>query len=157
MNIADAKKGLRLGKKSRRVGRGEASGRGKTSGRGSKGYTARSGSSVGLTYEGGQMPLFQKLAKRGFSNAKHKHVYSVVNVKSLNVFDDGASVGVIEIKEKGWVDNLHDGLKILGDGEISRKLSVKAQAFSAKARKAIEDAGGSCEVVPMEIRKKAAK
>lgn len=149
MNLADVKKGIRLGKRVKRLGRGEASGHGKTSGRGHKGLKARSGGSVGLRYEGGQMPVFQRIAKRGFSNARHRKEYCVVNVSVLEAFEAGATVGLAEIQGKGWAAKVMDGLKILGEGKLSRKLTVRAQAFSAQAKKAIEDAGGACEVVPL--------
>lgn len=148
MNLSDVKNGVRLGKKSKRVGRGPGSGHGKTSGRGHKGLKARKGSNMGLTYEGGQSPLFQRIAKRGFSNARYKKVYAVVNTGALNSFDDNTVIGLKELQAKGWVDNPKDGLKILGFGEVKKKITVKAQAFSNSAKTSIEAAGGSCEIIP---------
>jgi len=150
MNLADVKEGIRLGKRAKRVGRGKGSGNGKTSGRGHKGLNARAGANMGLTYEGGQTPLFQRISKRGFSNARFKIVHSVVNVEVLNLFEDGSTVGLKELQSKGWVDNPKDGLKVLGTGEITKKLTVQAQAFSAKAKEAIEKAGGTAEVVALK-------
>lgn len=150
MNLADVKDGIRLGKRKKRVGRGAGSGHGKTSGRGHKGLNARAGANMGLTYEGGQMPLFQRIAKRGFSNARFKTVYAVVNVDVLNSFEDGAVISLEDIQDIGWVDNPKDGLKILGDGELTKKLTVKANAFSKGAKAAIEKAGGSVEIVGLK-------
>ncbi|MBF0198501.1 MAG: 50S ribosomal protein L15 [Planctomycetes bacterium] len=147
MNLKDVKEGIRLGQKAKRVGRGAGSGHGKTSGKGHKGLNARAGNNMGPTYEGGQTPLFQRIAKRGFSNARFKTVYSVVNVSALESFENGDVVGAEELQAKGWVDNLKDGLKILGFGELSKKLTVKAQSFSKSAQASIEAAGGTCEVV----------
>lgn len=152
MNLADVKEGIRLGKRAKRVGRGKGSGNGKTSGRGHKGLNARAGANMALTYEGGQSPLFQRIAKRGFSNARFKKVYSVVNIEVLNAFEDGSTVGLKELQSKGWVDNPKDGLKVLGTGEVSKKLTVQAQAFSAKAKEAIENAGGTVEVVSLKVK-----
>ena len=147
MNLADVKDGIRLGKRAKRVGRGAGSGHGKTSGRGHKGLNARAGSNMGLVYEGGQMPLFQRIAKRGFSNARFKTVYSVVNVEILNAFENGSVVALEDLQDIGWVDNPRDGLKILGDGQLTKKLTVKANAFSKGAKAAIEKAGGSVEII----------
>jgi large subunit ribosomal protein L15 len=148
MNLADVKDGIRLGKRKKRVGRGAGSGHGKTCGKGHKGLKARAGANMGLTYEGGQMPLFQRIAKRGFSNARFKTVYAVVNVEVLNQFEDGAVVALEDLQDKGWVDNPKDGLKILAGGELTKKVTVKANAFSKSAKEAIEKAGGTVEVVP---------
>jgi large subunit ribosomal protein L15 len=150
MNLADVKDGIRLGKRKKRVGRGAGSGHGKTSGRGHKGLKARAGANMGLTYEGGQMPLFQRIAKRGFSNARFKTVFAVVNVEILNQFEDGKVVALEDLQDIGWVDNPKDGLKILGGGELSKKLTVKAHAFSKAAKEAIEKAGGSVEVLGLK-------
>ena len=129
-----------------RVGRGRASGKGKTSGRGHKGQMSRAGSVHKPLFEGGQMPFVRKLPKRGFNNVNRK-VFAPVNVASLACFDEGAEVSVELLLEKGLVNGQFDGVKILGDGEISKKLTVKANAFSASAREKIEAAGGACEVV----------
>ncbi len=154
MNLEDVKNGIRLGKRRKRVGRGHASGSGKTSGRGSKGLKARAGSSVGLTYEGGQMPLFMRIPKRGFNNARNQTEYAVVNLADLEQFESGMTIGLTEIQSKGLVDNAMDGLKILGNGSVSKALKVRAQSFSKNAREAIEKAGGSCEIVAFNKGKK---
>jgi large subunit ribosomal protein L15 len=147
MNLADVKKGIRLGKSKKRVGRGPGSGNGKTSGRGHKGLNARAGKNMGLTYEGGQTPLFQRIAKRGFTNGRFKKSFTVVNIVQLNKFDDGSVVGLDELQSIGLADNPKDGLKILGFGKLEKKLTVKAAAFSKTAQASIEAAGGSVEIV----------
>lgn len=131
----------------KRLGRGEASGHGKTSGRGGKGQTARSGSSIRPGFEGGQMPLIRRLPKRGFNNARFATRYIPVNVEALNRFDDGTVVDEALLRQVGLANGRADGIKILGDGELTRKLTVRAHAFSASARAKIEAKGGSCEVI----------
>ena len=130
----------------KRVGRGIGSGLGKTSGRGQKGQKSRSGGSVRRGFEGGQMPLFQRLPKRGFHNRFRRH-WAVVNVGSLNSFDDGSAISPQMLMDKGLVKNLKDGLKILGNGDLSKKLTVQAHSFSEQAVKKIETAGGRTEVI----------
>ncbi len=130
----------------KRVGRGIGSGLGKTSGRGQKGQKARSGGSVRRGFEGGQMPLFQRLPKRGFYN-RFRRCWSVVNVESLNLFDDGLTVTPQVLLDKGLVKDMKDGLKILGKGELTKKLTVQANSFSAQAVAKIENAGGRTEVI----------
>ncbi|GKS80671.1 50S ribosomal protein L15 [Ligilactobacillus pabuli] len=127
-----------------RVGRGTSSGNGKTAGRGQKGQKARS--KVRLGFEGGQMPLFRRMPKRGFNNINRKE-YAIVNVETLNKFEDGVEVTPVMLVEAGVVKNEKDGIKILGNGELSKKLTVKAHKFSASAKAAIEAAGGSTEVI----------
>src|SRR5215469_202255 len=131
----------------KRLGQGESSGHGKTSGRGGKGQTARSGSSIRIGFEGGQMPLIRRIPKRGFNNARHGTTYIPVNVESLNVFEDGARVDIEALRSVGLANGKGDGIKILGDGEVTKKLSVSAHAFSASAKAKIESKGGTCEVV----------
>jgi large subunit ribosomal protein L15 len=131
----------------KRLGKGESSGHGKTSGRGGKGQTARSGSSIRVGFEGGQMPLIRRIPKRGFNNARHATRYIAVNVESLNAFEDGARVDEAALRSRGLANGPSEGVKILGSGEVTRKLSVSAHAFSASARAKIEAKGGSCEVV----------
>lgn len=131
----------------KRLGQGESSGRGKTAGRGGKGQTARSGSSIRIGFEGGQMPLIRRLPKRGFNNARFATVYLPVNVASLNDFEDGARVDEAALRACGLAAGKSDGIKILGDGELNRKLTVCASAFSASARAKIEARGGTCEIV----------
>jgi large subunit ribosomal protein L15 len=132
----------------KRLGQGESSGHGKTSGRGGKGQTARSGSSIRIGFEGGQMPLIRRIPKRGFNNARHGTRYIPVNVESLNVFEEGARVDETALRSVGLANGSGDGIKILGTGEIKRKLSVTAHAFSASARTKIEAKGGTCELIP---------
>lgn len=128
-----------------RRGRGHGSGNGKTAGKGHKGQKARSGSPR-IGFEGGQMPLYRRLPKRGFKNINSKEIIGI-NVSALDRFEDGSVVTVDELVGSGLVKNPRDGVKILGNGEISKKLDVKANAFSAGARAKIEAAGGTCEVV----------
>jgi len=131
----------------KRIGRGPGSGRGgHTSTRGQKGQGSRSGSSTRPGFEGGQLPLARRLPKRGFNNKKFATVYIPVNLESLNQFDDGATVDEAALRAAGLVNGRGDGVKILGQGELEKKLTVKAAAFSASARAAIEGKGGSCEV-----------
>ena len=129
-----------------RVGRGTSSGNGKTAGRGQKGQKARSGGGVRLGFEGGQTPLFQRLPKRGFTNVNRKE-YAVVNLDSLNRFEDGTEVTPALLIESGIVKNEKSGVKILADGTLNKKLTVKATKFSNAAKEAIEAAGGSVEVI----------
>ncbi|HET7625913.1 MAG TPA: 50S ribosomal protein L15 [Verrucomicrobiae bacterium] len=131
----------------KRLGQGESSGRGKTSGRGGKGQTARSGSSIRIGFEGGQMPLIRRIPKRGFNNARHATNYIPVNVESLNVFEEGARVDEAALRSVGLANGKAHGVKILGSGELTRKLSVSAHSFSASARAKIEARGGTCELV----------
>jgi len=129
-----------------RVGRGRASGKGKTAGRGHKGQYARAGASHKPLFEGGQMPLVRKLPKRGFKNFNRKEILAV-NLDALNVFEDGTEVTVALLREKGLVNGRFDGVKVLGNGNVERKLAVKVNAFSASAKEKIEAAGGTCETV----------
>ena len=129
-----------------RKGRGPGSGNGKTAGKGHKGQNARSGGGVRPGFEGGQLPLYRKLPKRGFYN-RFATVYSIVNVEALNAFEDGAVVDLEALTEKGIIRKEYDGLKVLGRGEITKKLTVKAKIFSASAKEKIEAAGGKAEVV----------
>jgi large subunit ribosomal protein L15 len=143
----------------KRLGQGESSGHGKTSGRGGKGQTARSGSSIRIGFEGGQMPLIRRIPKRGFNNARHATRYIPVNLEDLNQFEDGARVDEAAIRSAGLANGPSSGVKILGDGELTRKLTVSAHAFSASARSKIEAKGGSCELITpkkVEPRKTAA-
>ena len=133
-------------KSKKRLGRGIGSGLGKTSGKGHKGQNARSGGGVRPGFEGGQMPLFRRLPKRGFTNVFKKE-YDVVNVSDLSKFEDGAEVSVEALIEAGIVKNPRDGVKILGNGELTKKLNVKANAFSASAKEKIEALGGKAEVI----------
>jgi large subunit ribosomal protein L15 len=138
----------------KRLGQGESSGHGKTSGRGGKGQSARSGSSIRPGFEGGQMPLIRRLPKRGFNNTRFGTYYVGVNVESLNRFEDGTTVDEAAMRSAGLANGPFDGIKILGDGELTKKLSVNAHAFSASARTKIEAKGGTCQV--MALKKTAA-
>ena len=129
-----------------RVGRGIGSGNGKTSGRGHKGQNARSGGGVRPGFEGGQNPLFRRLPKRGFTNINRKE-YAIVNLDALNRFEDGAEVTPALLLETGVVSNEKAGIKVLGNGTLNVKLTVKAHKFSASAKEAIENAGGTTEVI----------
>ncbi|MGG3937721.1 50S ribosomal protein L15 [Anoxybacillus kestanbolensis] len=129
-----------------RVGRGIGSGNGKTSGRGHKGQNARSGGGVRIGFEGGQTPLFRRLPKRGFTNI-HRKEYAIVNLEALNRFEDGTEVTPELLLETGVVSKLKAGIKVLGNGELTKKLTVKAHKFSASAKEAIEAAGGTTEVI----------
>ena len=132
--------------RTKRLGQGESSGHGKTSGRGGKGQTARSGSSIRIGFEGGQMPLIRRIPKRGFNNAEFTTVRLPVNVSTLNVFEDGARVDEAALRSVGLVNGNGDGIKILGNGELTKKLTVSAHAFSASAKTKIEAKGGTCEI-----------
>ena len=131
----------------KRLGQGESSGHGKTSGRGGKGQTARSGSSIRIGFEGGQMPLIRRIPKRGFNNTRHGTRYLPVNLDSLNRFDDGARVDEAALRAAGLANGPGDGIKILGGGELAKKLVVSVHAFSASAKTKIEAKGGTCEIV----------
>ena len=139
----------------KRLGQGESSGHGKTAGRGGKGQTARSGSSIRIGFEGGQMPLIRRIPKRGFNNTRFGTRYIAVNLESLNQFEDGARVDVAKLKAAGLANGPGDGVKILGDGDLTKKLTVSAHAFSASARAKIEAKGGACEVVSAKAAAKA--
>ncbi len=130
----------------KRKGRGAGSGNGKTAGRGHKGQWARSGGGVRAGFEGGQMPLVRRIPKRGFNNIFAKPL-EIINLSNLNKFEDGATVNVCDLLEKGILSKCEYGVKVLGNGEISKKLTVRASAFSATAKEKIEKAGGKAEVV----------
>lgn len=131
----------------KRVGRGPGSGTGKTAGRGENGQNSRSGGGVRIGFEGGQTPLFRRLPKRGFSNARFKKVYAIMNLDDLNKFEDGAEITPEILKDMGLVKNTLDGLKILGNGILEKKLTVKANKFSKTAKEQIEKLGGKAEVI----------
>ena len=132
--------------KARRVGRGPGSGLGKTSGKGHKGALARSGGGKAPGFEGGQMPLMRRIPKSGFKNIFRKE-FAIVNIGSLEQFEDGTVVTVALLKEAGLVKGLKDGVKILGNGELTRKLTVQVQRFTGSAKEKIEQAGGKAEEV----------
>ncbi|MCI5879952.1 MAG: 50S ribosomal protein L15 [Bacillales bacterium] len=134
-------------KERKRLGRGVGSGTGKTSGKGHKGQNARSGGGVRPGFEGGQLPLFRRLPKRGFSNAPFKVRYATINLSDLNRFEDGALVTPEILKEIGLVKNQLDGIKVLGNGTLEKKVNVKAHKFSSVAKEQIEKMGGKAEVI----------
>lgn len=133
-------------RRARRLGRGTGSGRGKTAGRGTKGQKARSGGAKGAPFEGGQTPLVRRVPKRGFRNPLRRE-YAIVNVEQLNQFDDGTEVNPELLLETGIVRALGDGVKVLGNGDLARRLTVRAHRFSRSAIAKIEAAGGRAEVV----------
>ena len=136
--------------KTKRIGRGPGTGRGKTAGRGSKGMWSRSGSSQKRGFEGGQMPLHRRLPKRGFTNARFKKEFSIVNVSDLAKFDKGSKIGPQEFLDAGLIRKLEkNGLRILGDGQLDRALHISAHYFTESARQKITSAGGSCEVIQL--------
>ena len=130
-----------------RKGRGAGSGNGKTAGKGHKGQNARSGGGVRPGFEGGQLPLYRKLPKRGFNNYRFGKQYTIVNVDELNRFEEGAVVDADALLAAGVVSKVLDGIKVLGEGEVSKKITVKAAVFSAAAKEKIEAVGGKTEVV----------
>ena len=129
-----------------RVGRGLGSGNGKTSGKGQKGQKSRSGGGVRTGFEGGQMPIYRRLPKRGFKNI-FANVYAEVNVETLNRFEDGTTVDAVALVEAGVLKNIQDGVRILGNGELTKKLTVVANGFTKTAQEKIEAAGGKIEVI----------
>ena len=144
MQLHDVHQGIHKRKKRKRVGRGTGSGHGKTSGKGHKGQKARAGKGIRPGFEGGQMPLHRRLPKKGFSNEAFRLKFEVVNVSSLEkAFEDGAVVNEESLREKGIVNRNCDAIKILGNGDLSRKLTVSVGNVSAAAREKIEKAGGS--------------
>lgn len=144
LNELKATEGARFS--SKRLGRGQGSGQGKTAGKGHKGQNARSGGGVAIGFEGGQTPFFKRMPKRGFTNFTRKE-YAVVNVEDLNRFEDGATVDFTALKAAGLVKKHLDGVKVLGNGKLEKKLTVKASKFSKSAQTAIEEAGGTAEVL----------
>ncbi len=146
MRIHELKKPEGSTKAPKRIGRGQGTGQGTTAGRGMNGQNSRSGGGVRLGFEGGQMPLYRRLPKRGFNNKWAKE-YAEVNVKDLNKFDEGATVDAAALIEKGIVKKALDGVKVLGNGELQKKLTVKAAKFSKSAAEKIEKAGGKAEVI----------
>lgn len=146
MNLHELSPAEGAKKSSKRIGRGHGSGWGKTAGKGHKGQKARSGGSIRLGFEGGQMPLQRRIPKRGFNNIFAKNIVAI-NVSALEAFDDGADVTTEAIIEKGIVKKSYDGIKILGNGTLTKKLNVKVAAFSESAKQKIEAAGGKAEVV----------
>lgn len=133
--------------RTKRIGQGESSGHGRTAGRGGKGQTARSGSSIRIGFEGGQMPLIRRIPKRGFNSARFTVRYSPVNLRGLEAFENGARVDETALRAAGLANGKSAGVKILGTGELTKKLTVVAHAFSASAKAKIEALGGTCELI----------
>ena len=147
MKLHELEKNIGATHARKRVGRGSGSGLGKTSGRGQKGQKARSGGSINPVFEGGQLPLYRRIPKRGFTNAKFKTVYAVINLSDLNVFEDGTVVTPALLKDTGLVKNQLDGIKVLGNGKLEKKLTIQANKFSASALEKIKEAGSKAEVI----------
>jgi len=148
MDLKTVHEGIHRNKGKKRIGRGPGSKRGRTATRGGKGQTARSGDLPKLLKEGGQMPLFRRIPKRGFNNNRNRVVFAVVNVVDLGNFEADAIITIDMLKECGLAKHVHDQIKILGDGELDRKLEVHAHKFSKSAQEKIEKAGGKCVVAP---------
>lgn len=146
MRLHELKPAVGAKKSSKRIGRGTASGWGKTAGKGQKGQNSRSGGGVRPGFEGGQMPLYRRLPKRGFTNIFAKE-YTCINVDRLNIFEDGTEVTPELLREAGMAKRVNDGIKILGNGNIEKKLTVKANKISKAAAEKIEAAGGKVEVI----------
>ena len=147
MKLHELEKNIGATHAKKRVGRGSGSGLGKTSGRGQKGQQARSGGSINPVFAGGQLPLYRRIPKRGFTNAKFKTVYAVINLSDLNVFEDGTVVTPALLKDTGLVKNQLDGIKVLGNGKLEKKLTIQANKFSASALEKIKEAGSKAEVI----------
>ena len=146
MKLHDLKPAVGATTAEKRLGRGIGSGLGKTSGKGHKGAKARSGGGKGPGFEGGQIPLMRRIPKRGFTNI-FRTEYVAINVDRLEVFEDGQVVTPVELIEMGIIKNIRDGVKIMGNGELTKKLTVKANKFTATAKEKIEAAGGKAEVI----------
>jgi large subunit ribosomal protein L15 len=146
VNLEDLKSPAGANKKTKRVGRGPGSGHGKTSTRGHKGQKARSGGGVRLGFEGGQMPLQRRIPKRGFTNIFGKE-FAIINVKDLNCFEDGTEVTPELLKEAGLVKSYKDGIKVLGDGDLEKKLTIKVHKISKQAEEKVTAQGGKVEVI----------
>ena len=144
--------------RTKRLGCGESSGLGKTSGRGHKGQKSRSGGGVHIGFEGGQMPIFRRLPKKGFSNVRFATVYGVVNLSDLEArFEDGSTVDEAALRDSGLINGRYDGVKILGSGEITKKLKVVADKVSASALEKLEKVGGSVTIIEKPVREKGVK
>lgn len=131
----------------KRVGRGPGSGLGKTSGKGQKGQKARSGVSIKAVFEGGQLPLYRRIPRKGFNNAKFRTVYGTINVEDLNKFEDGTTVTPALLKDTGLLKKQYDGVKVLGNGKLEKKLTIQANKFSTSALEKIKEAGSKAEVI----------
>lgn len=147
MKLHELSPSLGSTKNRKRLGRGTATGQGKTAGKGQGGQNSRSGGGVRPGFEGGQIPLYRRLPKRGFNNSVFATVYSIVNLEDLNAFENGTEVTPELLIEAGIIKKFNDGIKVLGNGELEKKLVVKAQKFSKSAAEKIEAAGGKVEVI----------
>ncbi len=147
MKLHELEKNIGATHAKKRVGRGSGSGLGKTSGCGQKGQKARSGGSINPVFEGGQLPLYRRLPKRGFSNYPFKKEYAVINLSDLNVFEDGTVVTPALLKERGIVKKQLSGIKVLGEGQLEKKLTVQAHKFSKSAIDKINESGSKAEVI----------
>ena len=147
MKLHELQRNIGATHEKKRVGRGSGSGLGKTSGRGQKGQKARSGGGVNPVFEGGQLPLYRRIPKRGFKNAMFKTTYAVINVEELNVFEDGTVVTPALLKETGIIKNQLDGVKVLGNGKLEKKLTIQANKFSTSALEKIKESGSKAEVI----------
>ena len=147
MKLHELEKNIGATHAKKRVGHGPGSGLGKTSGRGQKGQKARSGGSINPVFEGGQLPLYRRLPKRGFSNYPFKKEYAVINLSDLNVFEDGTVVTPALLKEKGIVKKQLSGIKVLGEGQLDKKITVQAHKFSKSAIDKINESGSKAEVI----------
>ncbi len=146
MNLFELKPGAPK-KAPKRKGRGHGSGNGKTAGKGHKGQNARAGGGVRVGFEGGQMPLFRRIPKRGFNNFEFRKVYSEVNLSDLEMFENGTEVTAELLKEAGVIRKINDGVVVLGNGNLTKKLTVKASRFTKSASEKIEALGGKAEVI----------
>ena len=147
MKLHELERNIGATQAKKRVGRGSGSGLGKTSGRGQKGQKARSGGSINPVFEGGQLPLYRRIPKRGFKNAMFKTRYAVINVEELNAFEDGTVVSPALLKEAGIIKNQLDGVKVLGNGKLEKKLTIQANKFSTSALDKIKESGSKAEVI----------
>ena len=147
MKLHELEKNIGATHAKKRVGRGPGSGIGKTSGKGQKGQKARSGGSISPVFEGGQLPLFRRLPKRGFKNNNFRTRYAVINLDSLNRFEEGTVVTPALLKETGIIKNQLDGVKVLGNGTLEKKLTIQANKFSASALEKIKESGSKAEVI----------
>lgn len=147
MKLHELEKNIGATHAKKRIGHGPGSGLGKTSGRGQKGQKARSGGSINPVFEGGQLPLYRRLPKRGFSNYPFKKEYAVINLSDLNVFEDGTVVTPALLKERGIVKKQLSGIKVLGEGQLEKKLTVQAHKFSKNAIDKINESGSKAEVI----------
>ncbi len=147
MKLHELEKNIGATHRKKRVGRGPGSGLGKTSGRGQKGQKARSGGSINPVFEGGQLPLYRRLPKRGFTNHLFKTEYATINVEDLNRFENGTVVSPALLKEQGIIKKQLDGIKVLGNGKLEKKLTIQAHKFSKSALEKIKESGSKAEVI----------